>query len=322
MIAGEYSIYNYSHYFNISKKRYWKEILSYCGVQLSQLPTLVEPCSILGKVTPKIAQDIDLSIDTKVNIGTLDHFSGMIGTGNISKGIISESTGTVLAIATLINEPSFSRAKVPCLYGPFIDSYVLLPLCESGGISLEWFKNHFMQGDSYDKINDQLHKRNIPNELIFLPYIAGVNGPDFNSDAKGVFYGIQMKHDKYDFAYSIMEGIAHLLKVNIDHIEKAGYPVSRIISTGGGARSDIWSQIKANITGKIVAIPSNEEAACLGSAIVGAVSEGDFDSYDEAITKCVSIKKQFQPKDIDKYNEKHKRFNEVYERLLPVFSQK
>ena len=321
-LAGEFSIYNFSHYFDITKKKYWNQILTYCGVSLDQLPPLIEPCTILGEITSNVAAKLDMSPSTKVNVGTLDHFSGMIGTGNITEGIISESTGTVLSIATMVEKPVFSDARVPCHYGPFKDSYVLLPVCESGGISLEWFKNQFISEDSYESINDEINRRAIPNELIFLPYITGVNAPDFNSNAKGVFYGIQLKHDKYDFAYAVMEGITHLLKINIDHIEKAGYSVEKIISTGGGAKSDLWSQLKANITGYEVAIPSNEEAACLGAAMIGVVSEGVFQSYEEAINKCVSIKKQFLPKEMEPFSKKHILFRNLYEALASVFISK
>ena len=118
-----------------------------------------------------------------------------------------------------------------------------------------------------------------------------------------------------------MEGITHLLKINIDHIEKAGYSVERIISTGGGAKSDLWSQLKANITGFEIAIPLNEEAACLGSAMIGAVSDGVFESYEKAIEKCVSIKKQFKPKEVEVYEKKHALFLKLYESLIPVFRQ-
>ena len=98
-LAGEYSIYNFSHYFDITKKQYWPDILSYCGVTLSQLPPLVEPCTVLGPITKDFANRSGLSASTTVNVGTLDHFAGMIGTGNIQDGVISESTGTVLSIA-------------------------------------------------------------------------------------------------------------------------------------------------------------------------------------------------------------------------------
>jgi len=321
ILAGEYSIYNFSHYFDITKKKYWFEILEYCGVQENQLPPLIEPCTIIGSVTKEIAKNLGINPTTKVNVGTLDHFAGMVGTGNISPGIISESTGTVLSIATLINEPVFSEARVPCHYGPFLNSYVLLPVCESGGISLEWFKNQFIPEESYESINNKILKQRFPNELIFLPYITGVNAPDFNTDARGVFYGIQMKHNKYDFAYAVMEGIAHLLRINIDHIEQAGYPVERIISTGGGAKSDFWSQIKANITYKEVAIPANTEAACLGAAIIGAVSEGYFSTYDEAANNLISIEKWFVPKDKEIYQKKHKIYKKLYKEIYPVFQE-
>lgn len=320
ILAGEFSIYNFSHYFDITRKNYWEDILSYCGVAQSQLPPLVEPCTVLGCLRPELAKEMQMSENTKINLGTLDHFSGMIGTGNITKGIISESTGTVLSIATMTDMPSFSEAHIPCHYGPFVNSYVFLPVCESGGISLEWFKKQFLAEDSYDSINQEISQREIPNELIFLPYITGVNSPDFNSDAKGVFYGIQMKHDKYDFAYAVMEGIAHLLAINIDYIEKAGYPVNRIISTGGGAKSDLWSQLKADLTGHEVAIPLNAEAACLGAAMIGAVSNKNFSTFDEAVLKCVSIKKQFFPRDTQLIQKKHRLFKKIYENMIPVFT--
>ena len=112
-LAGEFSIYNFSHYFDITNKKYWEHILEYCGVSLDQLPPLIEPCTILGEVSQEIAQKLDISPSTKINVGTLDHFAGMVGTGNITKGIISESTGTVLSVATMVEKPVFSKARVP-----------------------------------------------------------------------------------------------------------------------------------------------------------------------------------------------------------------
>ena len=75
----------------------------------------------------------------------------------------------------------------PATTAPFKDSYVLLPVCESGGVCLEWFKNQFMKDESYTAINEAIGKKALPNELIFLPYITGANAPDFNNSARGVF---------------------------------------------------------------------------------------------------------------------------------------
>ena len=320
IINGEYSIYNFTHYLDIRKKDYWHDILAYCGVSQSQLPELAEPCTDIGTLSSGGADAAGLSRNTTVNAGTLDHFAGMIGTGNMTEGIISESAGTVLAIATLLNKPLLTDARIPCHYGPFKDSYVLLPVCESGGISLEWFKNTFAEQVSFDEINTELESRTLPNDLTFLPYLTGVNGPELDRDASGVFFGIHLSHDRYDFAYAVMEGVACLLKKNLVFFEKAGIKADTIISTGGGARSRFWTQLKADISGYTVAVPENEEAACLGAAIIGAVAAGEFSSYDEAVMSCVSMREEFSPRPSARLDEKYQTFNKLYETLIPVFT--
>lgn len=318
---GEYSIYNFSHYFDIIQKKYFEKILNYCGVKESQLPQLIEPCSKIGRIHKNIALNLKINPDIEINVGTLDHFSGMIGTGNIKKGTISESTGTVVAIATLVDEPAFDGPRISYHCGPFKDSYVLLPVVESGGVCLEWFKRDFIAQYSYKEIDEVLLKRAIPNEIIFLPHITGVNSPDFNSDAKGVFYGIQIKHDAFDFALAIMEGVTHLFNSNIDFIEQTGITVESIASTGGGAKSGLWSQMKADITGRIVRIPTNEEASCLGSAIIGAVADKKYKDYQDAIDHCVTFKKIYQPKNAGAFYRKKELFNKLYEQLKPIYKE-
>jgi len=319
ILAGELSVYNFSSYLDINKKEYWGEILDFCGINQKQLPQLIEPCTIAGNINPEVADLLGINHSARVNAGALDHFCGMVGTGNIKEGIVSESTGTVMSIATLTSKPKFSDDRVPCHYGPFVDTYVFLLTCESGGISLEWFKSQILPGVSYQEINKEIEKRSLPNELLFLPYITGVNAPDYESRAKGVFFGLQLEHDPYDMAASIMEGLAHLLRKNIDQLEKIGVQVEEIISTGGGARSEIWCQLKANITNRDILVPKNEEAGCFGAAIIGAVTEGFMSSYPEAVSQYVALKNRYIPSKVDKFEEKHKKYNFLYEQLLPVF---
>ncbi len=318
-LCGEFSIYNFSHYFNIHTKRYWREILDFCEMRIDQLPELIEPQTVIGQLTGDAADSLGLSIDTKINAGTLDHFAGMIGTGNIQEGIISESTGTVLSIATMVHRGEFTDAHIPLHYGPFQDSYVYLPVCESGGISLEWFKKEFLREMSYEQLNAELSMKKLPGDLFFLPYLTGVNAPDYNMNARGVFFGLQIHHDRTDLAQAVMEGVAHLLRKNISLFEQAGVKATNMISTGGGARSDYWSQIKADITGYSVSIPENEEAATLGAAIIGAISEGFFPSFQDAISSVVSMKRTFLPRDPNPYEGKHKIFDLLYSQLGPVF---
>ncbi|TFG58759.1 MAG: hypothetical protein E4H36_15085 [Spirochaetales bacterium] len=318
-LAGEFSIYNFTHYFDIRKKTFWDDILKYAGIRRDQLPDLVEPLTDIGSLTPETGRVLELGPETSVNVGTLDHFSGMIGTGNIEGGIISESTGTVLSLATLLDKPLFTEDKMPCHYGPFKDSYVLLPVCESGGISLEWYKKTFLPRISFDDMNSELEKRRMPKDLIFLPYIIGVNAPEYNADATGVFYGIRAQHDAYDFCWAVMEGVCHLLKKNMNFFEKAGIRAERIISTGGGARSAFWNQLKADITGYEIAVPENEEAACFGVAMAAAAAKGLVSDLESAVREHVSMKKTYKPAAPERFAGRHEVFNTLYKRLQAVY---
>lgn len=306
------SIATFTFYFDIHKECYWEEMLTACGIREEQLPPLVEPGTRPGKLLPEFSPGSKFK-NAIINIGTLDHFAGMIGTGNIEPGIISESTGTVLGISTLAKLPLSGDVTAALHFGPFPGSYVFLQVAESGGYSLEWFRNQFMEDFSFREIDDLIAKREYPNSMIFLPYIMGVNAPEFDTEASGVFYGIRVDHDRVDFAYAVMEGVALLLDRNIKDLKKANMTFNRIISTGGGAKSDLWSQLKADITGLVVEIPADNEAACLGAAMIGAVERGDIKNYFSAVSRCVKIVKRFEPNTNKSFLSKKAGYDALYE---------
>ncbi len=168
--VGEHSIYPFSHYFDVTKKEYWREPLEYCGVSLEQLPELVPPCTVVGELSSEMLIATSLPPRSVANSGTLDHFAGMIGTGNVVEGMVSESAGTVSSIATFLTKPFSSPSRIPLYCGPFENSYIYLPVCESGGISLEWFRNSFMPDVSFRDIDEECGIRALDPRLVFLPY--------------------------------------------------------------------------------------------------------------------------------------------------------
>jgi Sugar (pentulose and hexulose) kinases len=318
--AGEYSIYPFSHYFDITKKEYWEEPLAYCGVTPDKLPELVPPCSVVGELSPDILSATGLPSGSSANSGTLDHFAGMIGTGNVVEGMVSESAGTVSSIATFLSTPFSSASRIPLYCGPFENSYIYLPVCESGGISLEWFRNNFASDLSFRDIDESCAKRAVDPRLVFLPYLTGVNPPEFDANATGVFYGATVNHDKFDFSLAILYGVACLLRKNIDFFKASGINVDRVLSTGGGAKSALWSQVKADICNLPVVVPNNQEAPCLGAAIIGAVTTGAFPGYASAIAEAVQMENIYEPRaDRSAAEDKYRQFCALYDALTPVF---
>ena len=315
--VADMSIATFSFYFDIYNKVYWKDMLQAIGVAESQLPELCEPCTVAGNLLPEVAQKLHLTEATKVNVGTLDHFAGMIGTGNIAPGGITLSTGTVMALATMAGADTPKNCGIAMHYGFLPDTHVMLPVAESGGVSLEWFRRSCMPDTDYDTMNAELAKRD-PNDLLFLPYLVGTNAPEFDPEANGVFWGLRQEHDAIDMAGAVMEGVSFVLRKNCDHIAANGVVLKSIIATGGGAKSAIWCQLQADITGLPVAIPKEKEAACLGAALIAAVSDGRFESYEAAVEHCVELLHCYEPNPTERTQKKYRRFCALYEAAVQI----
>ena len=314
--VADMSIATFSFYFDIYKKTYWQEMLQAIGVREAQLPKLCEPCTVAGALTAEVAREMGLSTQTKVNVGTLDHFAGMVGTGNIQKGGITLSTGTVMALATMSTAEEGRNTGIAMHYGFIPDTYVMLPVVESGGVSLEWFRRSCMKAD-YDEMNVVLAERK-PNDLLFLPYLVGTSAPEFDAQANGVFWGLRQEHDSIDMAGAVMEGVSFVLRKNCEHIARNGVELRSIIATGGGAKSPIWCQMQSDITGLPVSIPKEKEAACLGAALIAAVSHGRFASYEEAVGECVELLYSYEPHPTERLERKYRRFCALYKAALEI----
>ena len=315
---SDMSIATFSFYFDIYNKCYWQDMLEAIGISESQLPQLCEPCTVAGKLLPALQEELGLTGETQVNVGTLDHFAGMIGTGNIAPGGITLSTGTVMAMATMCATPAPKSCGCAMHYGFLPDTYVMLPVAESGGVSLEWFRRNCMAVD-YDEMNRQLQERE-PNELLFLPYLVGTNAPEFDADANGVFWGLRQEHDAVDMAGAVMEGVSFVLRKNCDYIAEKGVQLTSIIATGGGAKSPVWCQMQADITGLKVYIPKEKEAACLGAAMICGVSDGRFADYPQATAACVKMQKHYTPNPTPHLQRKFRRFCALYQVALEINS--
>lgn len=313
---ADMSIATFSFYFDIYNKCYWKEMLEAIGVSESQLPPLCEPCSVAGPLLPELTEKLGLTDAPKINVGTLDHFAGMIGTGNIAPGGITLSTGTVMALATMCSQPTPKSCGCAMHYGFLPNSYIMLPVAESGGVSLEWFHRNCM-AVGYDEMNRVLLQRG-RNELLFLPYLVGTNAPEFDSQANGVFWGLRQEHDAIDMAGAVMEGVSYVLRKNCEHIAAKGVKLERIIATGGGAKSPVWCQLQADITDLLVCIPAEKEAACLGAAMICAVSHGQFADFQTATQSCVAMSTQYTPQPSEQLDRKYRRFCGLYQAALAI----
>jgi xylulokinase len=157
--------------------------------------------------------------------------------------------------------------------------------------------------------------------LVALPHLQGAMAPEANPRAKGVFFGITLRHSRNHFIRSIMESVCFIVLRNIEVIERMGIRVEEIRALGGGARSRIWKQIEADITRRTVVTTHNEEAATLGAAILAGKAVGLFSSIEEAASEMVHIKERFEPDQANfpAYDAAYQTYVRLYEDLYTLF---
>jgi sugar (pentulose or hexulose) kinase len=270
---GEATTRGFTYFWDVAKNEYWDEMLAFCGVPEGSLPGVVSPGVDLGPVSEHVVDRLPRARGYRINSGALDHFCAMVGTGSYTPGTISESAGTVLSLSMLASEWSFdSTRKVSFHSGLLPGDTILFNGADSGGVALEWFRREGLGSMGFAELEKKLRARSHRDAPIFLPYLTGINPPDYLAGAKGAFLGLDLGHDRIDMAFAVEEGVAHLLRRNVEYI--AADSVHEIVSTGGGAASPFWNQLKADVCGVDVVVPDEHEATCRGAAVLSLVAAG------------------------------------------------
>lgn len=153
-----------------------------------------------------------------------------------------------------------------------------------------------------------------------LPHLMGAFSPEENSAARGVFSGFTLRHTKGHFVRAILEGVSYNLRHILDALSQAGLHFGEIRTSGGGARSSLWNQIKADVCGLPVVTLANEEAALLGDVILAAVACGMYASVAEACAQMVAIHERIQPGEAQAaYEKAYRRYVDLNACLGPYF---
>jgi xylulokinase len=171
--------------------------------------------------------------------------------------------------------------------------------------------SHIATQSLYERLAGQDFK----SAPIFLPYLIGVNPPDNNKAARGAFVDLTLAHDQTDILYSVIEGVAHLLRRNVEYCQTIIPNLTSLVSTGGGAESEFWTQLKADTSNCQIFVPSDKEATCRGAAIIGLAARGFVDDYGNLAESLRAPMREYVPVHSDGREERYGRFLEAVERL-------
>jgi len=319
-ITQDYSQGYGFHCFSMRTGTWDFEMCHKLGIPKNFLPEIVPCHQVIGTVTEEAAEMTGLLKGTPVVAGGLDAACGTLGAGVIRAGETQEQGGQAGGMSICIEEYAadprliLSRHVVP-------DKWLLQGGTTGGGGVMRWFEREFADYErfmmdaagksSLVQLNEIAEK--VPpgsDGLIFLPYMAGERSPIWDENAKGVYYGLDFSKTKGHFVRAAMEGVAFSLKHNLDIAKSTGAGVESLRAMGGAANSLLWTQIKSDITGKPIVVPSSDTATTLGAAILAGVGVGIYESFEEAIDLTVKVTRTHTPN-----MENHK----VYEKLYPIY---
>lgn len=330
----EFSVQTSSLLVDIVHKRWWQPMFDFLELSPDHMGELMEPSTPVGPLCARAANETGLSTRTIAVTGAMDQTVGAVGAGNVTPGIVTETTGGALAIVATLDRLVFDpRGRIPVNYHAQKDVYCMLPWGQTAGMALRWFRDRFYHLETQVALASGIDPyelmtaaaRQVPagsDGLVALPHLEGAFCPEFNPAARGVFFGVTLAHTKAHFVRALMEAVAYMLKRNLDLLEELGLPVTEVRSMGGGARSPLWLRIKADVLQKPMRTLEVEETACLGAAVMGATATGQFDSVVEGVQQMVHLRETVEPSERDRaaYQEGYSRYCELYQRLEPMFT--
>ncbi len=282
------------------KKRQWcQPLLDKLQLSSSLLPPVFESQVVSGKLNAIAAEQCGLHVGVPVVGGGGDQAASAVGNGIVQSGAISATMGTsgvVFAHSDEVQTDPLGRVHTFChaVEGKWHVMGVVL----SAGGSLQWYRNQFgemeaalakgMGTEAYELMTMAAAKAPAGSEgLFFLPYLTGERTPHCDSNARGAWVGLSLRHGRAHMIRSVMEGATYAMRDCLEIIKGMQIPITDIRVSGGGAKSAFWRQLQADIYGQDVSVTNSVEGPAYGVALLAAVGTGAFKNVVEACSATI-----------------------------------
>jgi len=159
-----------------------------------------------------------------------------------------------------------------------------------------------------------------PTRLLILPHFAGSGTPMLDTASKGAILGLTFETTRPILAKALLEGLTFELRINIDLLREAGLTIRELLAVGGGARSALWLQLKADICKIPLRVPKITEAACLGAALLSLAAKGVYPDVTTAAARVVRSGRRIEPRveESHEYEERYQLYRKVYPALMDI----
>lgn len=311
------------HFFKMDDCTVDADLAKELGLSADLIPKLCECHDVIGAVTADAAKLTGLAEGTPVVAGGLDAACGTLGAGVFLPGQTQEQGGQAGGMSICVDH---ALAHPKLILSPHVvpGMWLLQGGTVGGGGTLRWFRQEFGPEQSFDALTALAEPIPAGSEgVIFLPYMAGERSPIWNPDAKGIYYGLGFDKTKGHLVRATLEGVAYSLEHNLRVAAETGAKVGELIAMGGASNSRLWTQIKADVTGKTIKVPTSDTATTLGAAILAGIGVGVYEGFEEAIEETIVITRVQEP-DMEAH-EQYQKYMQMYldlsEALTPIYNR-
>ncbi len=319
-------------FLDVKNRKWSRELLNILDIDIDFLPECYESTIVSGEVNKRASELTGLIEGTPVVGGGGDQAAQAVGTGVIKEGIISSTIGTSGVVFTTSDEHRVDHKNILHTFCHAVPGkWHLMGVMLSAGGSFRWLRDTLCSEekklakkegkDTYEIMTEEAKDIQPGCEgLIFLPYLIGERTPYPDPDAKGVFFGLSLRHKKAHLIRAVMEGVAYGLRDSLMLIKDLKLPIKEIRCSGGGARSTLWTKIQADINDMDMKTVNNTEGAAFGCALLAGVGIKAYNSVDEACDKTIEVISTIESDEnnVRLYNEYYK----IYRSLYPILKDR
>ena len=312
------------------------DILDGCSIDRGRLAPLAPGGGgIVGTLRRDLVDALGLDGEVLLVSGGHDQACASLGSGVAEAGLAMVSTGTAEIIEVAMDTPALNetlRQGDISIYRHVVPGlYLAMTLNHSGGLLLRWFRDTLCRWeieqaratgqDAYDLILAGVPEG--PTDILVLPHFSGSGTPSFDITSKGAILGLTFATTHATIAKAILEGLTFELRANVDLLREAGVTIEELHAVGGGARSPLWLQLKADVCRVPLRVPQVTEAACLGAALLAGVGAGVYPDLAMAVAQTVHLERRIEPRadSTRAYDARYRLYQQVYPTLIALQRQ-
>ena len=311
---------------DVTHRRWSEEMMSAVGLPMSCLPKLYESPEICGRISATGAAHTGLKEGIPVVAGAGDQAGGAVGMGIVRAGAVSATIGTSGVVFAATDSPAMDKkGRVHTFCHAVPGRWHVMGVTQAAGLSFRWIRDLLRgsaNGLSYDDLTREAAA--VPpgsDGVLWAPYLMGERTPHLDPYARATLTGLAASHTRGHVTRAVLEGVAFSLKDTFSLFEDMRVPVTNIRLGGGGARSDLWRQIQADIYAHEVEILAAEEGAAYGGALLAGVGTKFWNSVEEACDAVVKVEKRVrpQPEAASVLQRQYQNYRRLYPALKSLF---